>query len=324
MVSGLTVGPSYANFYILAALANRQTLIDQTSQRIATGLRINTAGDDPAGLSLATKLQSTAAGYTTARANAQNASSLLTSADTAASTIQSLVSSIRSVIVSSMSGGLSDAQLDALQEQLDTLVRTLDNTAKTTSFNGRPLLSKRQAAGTDPGVFTQTTVQQLTIQTGPDSGSSNQLTIKTYDMSAYGMGLSSSSTSYVRTLVIGSAGTYGGSSTTRTQALDLIDGTNAGGANPALNSVTTFSAAMRTSMGAYSSAISAIVTLNTNQATNFTNAANTILNADTATETTNLSALQIAQQAGAALLTQLNANRASLIALLLGTSAIAV
>ena len=133
------------NVYSLLALHN----LNQTNRqmqacltRLSTGLRINSAADDPAGLVAGLRLQSSLAGLQAGISGATRAGHMLATADAGAGEISTLLADIREALTTAAgSGGLTDDERAANQETIDSDIVAIDRLVGTTKFNGRELLS---------------------------------------------------------------------------------------------------------------------------------------------------------------------------------------
>ena len=124
---------------ILAGARTQSALRTETS-RLASGLRINTAADDPSGLAIAESLASKVAGIDQGVRELQNASSALTVADGAMASIGGILQRMRALVVQARSDLQSTADRKDMQSELDQLRLEIDKIAQSTSFNGRALL----------------------------------------------------------------------------------------------------------------------------------------------------------------------------------------
>ncbi len=131
---------------LLSILNNTSTQQSRTLQRLATGFRINTGADDPAGLIALTSLQAEITAVDSAIDNSQRADALLTVADGALGEVGKLLSEVESLVAASTSaGGLSPAEVAANQAQIDAAINSIDRIVRTTTFNGKRLLDGSQA-----------------------------------------------------------------------------------------------------------------------------------------------------------------------------------
>ncbi|GAA0486422.1 flagellin Hag [Alkalibacterium sp. m-11] len=140
--------------------------------KLSSGLRINRAGDDAAGLSISEKMKNQISGLRQATRNAQDGISLIQTAEGALNETHSILNRMRDLSVQANNGTNADEDLAAIQAEMDELVAELDNIAGTTQFNGTTLLD---GAG----------VQGLTLQIGANSGET--LTLDIADMSSTGL-----------------------------------------------------------------------------------------------------------------------------------------
>lgn len=130
--------------------------IGQAIDRLATGLKVNKAGDDAAGLSIAETLTSSIRGYEVAEKNVGDGISLVRTAESGLSSISSNLQDIRALVVQAGDSTLSGVEKQALQDEIDQKLSNIDDISSDTSFNGKSLLNG--SSGT------------LNIQTGSDAG----------------------------------------------------------------------------------------------------------------------------------------------------------
>jgi flagellin len=126
----------------LALSANLKTQLSLAAdtRRLASGLRVNTAADDPSGLAIAESLATKVAGLDQGIHEIQNASNALTVAEGAMSTIGDILQRMRALVVQARSDLQSAADRNNIQAELDQLRQEIDRIAQNTSFNGRALL----------------------------------------------------------------------------------------------------------------------------------------------------------------------------------------
>jgi len=153
-------------------LVNQRTL-DTAMTRLSTGLRINSAKDDAAGLAISQKMTSTIRGLAVAIRNANDGISLAQTAESALGEVTNMLQRMRELSVQSANGTMSGTNRTALQAEFTQLVNEIDNVAKTTNFNGINLLD-----GSAVG---------LTMQVGAREGDTVAMTIGA--MSSKSLGL---------------------------------------------------------------------------------------------------------------------------------------
>ena len=134
--------------------ANDSTL-NKSLEKLSSGLRINTAADDAAGLAISQKMLGQVRGLDQAQRNAQDGISMLQTAEGGLSETQNILQRMRELAVQAATGSMSTSNRKALQAELDQLIAEVDNVARTTNFNGIKLLD-----GTSAPVFLQTGVRE--------------------------------------------------------------------------------------------------------------------------------------------------------------------
>jgi flagellin len=132
-VQGLTAPALFAG-------ARTQSALRTETQRLASGLRINTAADDPSGLAIAESLASKVAGLDQGVHELQNAGNALNVAEGAMGTIADILQRMRTLVVQARSDLQSTADRNGMQAELTQLRLEIDKIAQNTSFNGRALL----------------------------------------------------------------------------------------------------------------------------------------------------------------------------------------
>lgn len=148
--------------------------------KLSSGLRINKAGDDAAGLAISEKMKNQISGMTQASRNAQDGISLIQTAEGALGETHSILNRMRDLTVQAKNGTNTDEDTNAIQKEMDSLSSEIGRIAKDTQFNSKSLLN----GGTEGSSFT--------FQIGANAGQEVKLEIK--DMSTTGLGLSDSMT----------------------------------------------------------------------------------------------------------------------------------
>ena len=125
--------------------ANQRSM-ETTMERLATGLRVNSAKDDAAGLAIGTKMDSQIRGFQQAARNANDGISMLQTADGAAEQITGLLQRMRELAVQGQNDTNSTSDLDNLNEEFAALATEIDRIANDTEFNGTVLLNSNTSA----------------------------------------------------------------------------------------------------------------------------------------------------------------------------------
>jgi len=117
-----------------------QNSLASDTRRLASGLRVNSAADDPSGLAIAETLATRVAGLDQGVHELQNANNAVTVAEAAMGSIAQILQRMRALIVEARSDLVSESDRKGLQSELDKLRLEIDTIAQNTSFNGRALL----------------------------------------------------------------------------------------------------------------------------------------------------------------------------------------
>ncbi|MRS02873.1 hypothetical protein EG832_06570 [bacterium] len=141
---------------------NKQLSIHQT--RLATGKRINSAADDPAGLAISTKMLARSEGLKTALSNIGDAKNLLAVAESGLGRLNDILSSMRTITQNAANDTNGTEERDIVKEQLASYAQQINDIVDQTKWSDKKLIS---------GSYT---TASLTFQTGVDSGETTQLT----------------------------------------------------------------------------------------------------------------------------------------------------
>ncbi|MTI63761.1 flagellin [Methylophaga sp.] len=249
-------------------LNESQNALNTSLQRLSSGLRINSAKDDAAGLFVAGQLTRDIRGINQAVRNAGDGISLGQTAEGALGEIANNLQRIREIAVQASNDTVGDAS--GLQLEVDQLTQEISRIVATTNFNGVDLLSGGGTVG---------------FQVGASGASNNRISISLDDLSsinAFNATLDATGTVDVSTTAAASAALANLSS-------DIDDVNEA-----------------RATYGAVQNRFEAVISNLQNYAENLTAARSRIEDADFAAETANLTRAQILQQAGVSILAQAN------------------
>lgn len=249
-------------------LESSQSSLNQSLQRLSSGLRINSAKDDAAGLFIAEQLTRDIRGTNQAVRNASDGISLGQTAEGALGEIGNNLQRIRELAVQSANSTTGDRT--GIQAEVDQLTQEISRIVQTTEFAGNGLLSA---------------VSSLTFQVGARGEASNQLSVSTLSITGiagYAADLAATGTVDVSTEAAAS-----GALNDLSSALDTVNQS-------------------RATFGALQNRFEAVISNLQNYAENLTAARSRIQDADFAAETANLTRAQILQQAGVSILAQAN------------------
>ncbi len=176
---GLRVNTNVAALHTARILTRSTLALNKTLERLSSGLRINRAADDAAGLAVAEGFRSVVLGTQVAQRNAQDGVSMVQTAEGALSETTNILQRIRELAVQSANGTMSTANRSALQSEVAQLLAQVDDIAINTEFNGIRVLSSAQT---------------LTLQAGAQVGQTLVITIsgaKTTDLKVTSVQVSS-------------------------------------------------------------------------------------------------------------------------------------
>ncbi len=262
-------------------LNNNQNMLNDAIEKLSSGLRINKAADDAAGLSISQGLTSQINGLTQAVSNAQDGSDVAQIADGALGTTQQILQRMRTLVVQAGNTGTQDASsLSAIGSEITSLQSELTNISTQTKYGATNLLD-----GTFNSVF----------QVGANSGDTIALNLS-------GANVSSASLFTTALTIAGSPTTY----TTAQAGTDL---------NTIDAAITKVSDA-RSGIGATENQLQYTTSNLQTAITNVTASRSNLTDADLATEVTSMTQAQILTQAATSVLAQANSAPQAILKLL--------
>ena len=283
----MTINTNVASLNAQRNTAANSASLSTTMQRLSSGLRINSAKDDAAGLAIADRMNTQVRGMNVAVRNAGAAISMAQVAEGGLSTMNDLLQRMRELAVQASNapnsaGSAGDiAKLDNEYKQLGAeLSRMLD----ATQFNGEKILN---------------TSASYVFQVGANAGAENQITIANGDISLSGNAAFSAVAS-------------GGASATLITGTASANTANIAALDAAISAVNDRRASLGALQSRFENTISYLRTASENQSA----ARGRIMDADFAAETANLSRTQVLQQAGTAMIAQANQAPQQVLALL--------
>ena len=132
----LFVNTNIASMNAQNAFATNELALNKTYQQLSTGYRINSAGDDAAGLGIAKRMTSQVDDYSTASNNANDAISMTQTADGGAEQISDILNRLSQLAVEGANGTMSAADSSNLNTEFQAQLSEIDQIANTTDFNG--------------------------------------------------------------------------------------------------------------------------------------------------------------------------------------------
>jgi len=262
----LTINTNVASLNAQRNLGSSQNSLKTSMQRLSSGLRINSAKDDAAGLAISDRMTSQIRGLNQAVRNANDGISMAQTAEGALQETTNLLQRMRELAVQSSNGTNTTSDRASLDAEFQQLTAEIDRIAGSTSFNSQNILDGTFATGSE-----------IVFQVGADNGQTISV-------------------------AIASAGTTGlGVDTNTVSTFD-----QAQAAISAIDSAISTVDTIRGDLGAVQNRLESTIANLSNVSENVAAARSRILDADIAQETSNMTKMNILQQAGTSILAQAN------------------
>lgn len=275
-----TINTNMASLSAQRALQSTDGSLSTSMKRLSTGLRINSAKDDSAGLAIAERMTSQVRGMTVASRNANDAISLAQTAEGSLGKVGESLQRMRELAVQSANSTNDTSDRVNLNEEYTALATEVSRVLEGTKFNGKSLLN---SAATD-----------MAFQIGADTDATDRITVALRDMTA-GTGMAAAITGAAASIA-----TVG-------DALITISNLDA-----AIDEVTS----ARSNLGSVQNRFESVVANLATSQENITAARGRITDADFAVESANLSRAQVLSQAGNTMLAQANQQPQQVLSLL--------
>ena len=290
---GLSVNTNTQSLFAQRALRVNTGDLEKSTEKLATGYRINRAGDDAAGLSISNKMTTLIRGMNQAKRNIGDGVGMISTIDGALGTVQDNLQRVRELTVQALNGTNSNDERDAIQREVNERVNAINDMGNQAQFNGVNLLK-----GT----------ANITLQIGANDG--NSLTMYTsagvsantgfrinYSATTVGS-IGEGTTLQLSAFTVGSANvkTLSGntSATATTNALLNLDSM--------INNVSR----MRSQVGAYENSLTSNMDYLDKYSENLEGARSRVRDTDVASESGKFVRSQILQQTASAMLSQAN------------------
>lgn len=275
--------PSIVNTNLVSLNSQRNLSMSQTAlttamQRLSSGLRVNSAKDDAAGLAISERMGAQVRGMNVAVRNANDAISLTQTAEGAMAKVGDALQRMRELTVQSRNATNSDSDRDSLDKEFGELAKEIQRVIGGTTFNGKHVI------GSD--------ADTMTFQIGANTSSDD-----TIDLATTNMGSAADLTAVAGTDNTGAARAVIDSTTDSSTLATVIDN---------IDTAIDFVNGERATMGAAQNRFDAVISNLQVSVENQNAAKSRITDADFAQETANLSRAQILQQAGNAMVAQAN------------------
>ena len=277
-----------------AALAKNDRALSKAMEQLSTGKKINSAADDAAGLAISTRMTSQIIGLEQSIQNANDAISMVNTAEGALDEVTNLLQRMRELALQAANGTTDTADRSYLNKEYQNLYAEIDRIADNTEWNGRNILNN-QANGNGSSL--------VEFQVGMNAGQTISVDFGNFT------NVSGSGTCADFVSAGATAGTISANSTTVAQ-------TNATAALSSIDTAITAISNQRATFGAVSNQLIHAVDNLTNVVTNSEASRSRMMDTDYAASTSELARTQIIQQASTAMLAQANQLPQSVLQLL--------
>ena len=274
----MTVNTNLNSLNAQRNLTASQGSLATSMQRLSSGMRINSAKDDAAGVAIAERMSSQVRGMNVAIRNSNDGISLAQTAEGALGKIADALQRMRELSVQAANATNSNSDKDSLDKEFGELAKEIQRVVGGTTFNGKHVI------GADAGT--------LTFQVGANTTSNDSIDIVTTNLT----------TDATVTAVAGTDNTGAGRAVIDNTATAATIGTVIDNIDTALDTIN----GQRATMGASQNRFDAVVSSLHQSVESQSAARSRIMDADFAAETANLSRAQILQQAGTAMIAQAN------------------
>ena len=264
-------------------LSATQSALATSVQRLSTGLRVNSAKDDAAGLAIAERMNTQVRGMNVAIRNANDAISLSQTAEGALSKINDMGQRMRELAVQSANATNNETDRASLDAEFQALSAEIKRNLEGTSFNGTKLFAA---------------LATMTFQVGANNATTDQIAVVTTNLTT-------------DTTMTGILGGGGGAT-----AADIKNVDKSREALDKLDKMLATVNSKRAEFGATQNRFEAVIQTLQVSAENQTAARSRIMDADFASETAALTRAQVLQQAGTAMLSQANSLPNNVLSLL--------
>ena len=269
----ITVNTNVTSLVGQKNLTKTNTSLSKTLEHLSTGYKINHAADDAAGLAISEGFNAQVKGTKTAYTNTQHGINYIQTADGDLGVIQETLQRVRELSVQAANGIYSTGERNMIADEVKARLEEITRIAQNSTFSGMHLLDG--------------SVTDVTLQVGANSGVTNRLTISD-------------------ALVRMTATALNAQFSNENVDINFATGAAASGFIAFVDEALTTISAKRGQLGAYQNRLETTLDSLSVREENLSASLSTIRDADVAQETSNLTKLQILQQASSAVLTQAN------------------
>lgn len=286
-------------------------------EKLSSGLRINRAGDDAAGLAISEKMRAQVRGLDQASRNSQDGISMIQTAEGALQETQNILQRMRELATQAANDTNVGVDRGEIQKEINALTSEINRIGNTTEFNQQSLLNGGETKA-DDGTITPGTGFSAAFQIGANQGQS--MTIDINDMRSAALGISGTAAydgdvdgaAFTATNVV----TNGSTNTAEEMALDVSSHESASAAIKVINNAIETVSAERSNLGAYQNRLEHTISNLNNSSENLQAAESRIRDVDMAKEVMEMTRTNILSQASQAMLAQANQKPQAVLQLL--------
>jgi flagellin len=300
-------------------LSNSTTALDTSYKRLASGLRINSAKDDAAGMQISNRLTSQINGLEQGNRNAQDAISYAQTAEGAMDEMTTMYQRIRTLALQSANGTNSAEDRKALQNEVTQLCAEIDRITKDTTFAGEKILTGEKSTTTALGTAAakdnySRASAEVKFQVGADADQTISVKLGNKDANGNQLGFSVADVALSLGATEAVAITAAATSYLKTDDSGVSEGlvfniSTAESSQNVLKNIDSFIQCVdnkRAELGAVQNRLESTIRNQSNVAENVSDARSRIRDTDFATETANMTQTSIIQQASQSILSQAN------------------
>ena len=309
-----SINTNIAANFIANALAQNQQIMSKSLERLSTGSRINSAADDPGGLSISSKLTSQIRGLDQAATNANDAISMVETADGAMFEVDNMLQRMRELTVQAATGTNTTAELAVLNTEFESLEAEIHSISTNTQWNGTNILDgSLGAVNFHVGANANQTVSVTFADLNTDFGTTEA---SQAGSSSTASGALDIFTNLARTTADDDSNSGNDTDEIIDLAAQVITGSSQSTTLGYIDTAIARVSSHRATLGAMVNRLEFVVDNLTNTSVNTSNARSRIMDTDYAKETSILARTQIIQQAATAVLAQANQHQKMVLSLL--------
>ncbi|MCQ2002048.1 flagellin N-terminal helical domain-containing protein [Arthrobacter zhaoxinii] len=300
---GFTINTNTAATNAYRNLNMNQNAQAKSLEKLSSGLRINRAADDAAGLAISEGLKNQVSGMTVAARNAQDGISVIQTAEGALTEVHSILNRMRDLAVQGGNDSNNAESRAAISTEANELGKELNRIVSGTNFNGINLLDGTAGSGTDKGI--------INVQVGAGGSAADTIAVKLGNVTTSLMGTTFDATTGVGTATTESFGAAAGAT-----AFKVGTTAEAGVTIKSLDAAIKAISGQRSELGASQNRLESVTKSLNVSVENLSAAKSRITDTDMAQEMASFTRSQILSQAGTAMLSQANQMNSGVMQLL--------